>query len=180
MAFATRMFKSVVVLFDKSLLQNLIAGLAVFTLGIPAGLWTSEWLASTQQEGDRVKLVDAYLKVLQRNAEQITSVMQVQDLHGIIELSLELTFYESTASKKYDLLDIGLCESIDETYYELLRFDRKIKGLANLLLANDIPPSKQGPYSFGYLQGAMLGHRGIVMSKIDTTKHLLETFKSHH
>ncbi len=117
----------------KSILGTFLGAL----LGIPAGLMVNHAWRHRQDRDRRWQLLSAVRQTIDHNSYLIDQIEEWLNKNGFPFFNVDLSLLESTASLKYELLDISLCRQIDQLRYELTLLGRKV----NLLLELEFDPS---------------------------------------
>lgn len=174
--------------FDKAFLQNIITLVIGLVIGIPFGLWTNGLIQASAGVADRRNLTKAYTELLERLKAQV-SIIPSLPASAMLEHDLEFSLFESTASMKYDLLDLALCVQLDELHSDLRQYQRKVHTLQRLVTEHpdaftmmengevrtkDV--GKQGEVlscMYAYTSGSLSGQRGVLARRIEETQGLL-------
>ncbi len=106
-------------------------------LGVPAGFWVNRWSSKHADRDRRSQLLSALRQTVDHNSYLIDQIEGWLNKDGFPFFNVDLPLLESTASLKYELLDISLCRQIDQLRYELAHLGRKV----NLLLELEFDPS---------------------------------------
>jgi hypothetical protein len=111
-----------------SLLGTFIGAL----LGIPAGFWVYRWSSRHADRERRTQLLSSLQQAVKHNIDLVGEVEKWIGQEEYRYFNVDLTLLESTASLKYELLDIDLCREIDHVRFELSHLGRKVDALLNL------------------------------------------------
>ncbi len=99
-----------------------------------AALWVDRRIKGLQAKEDRRQLRDALIASIDKNLDLLKKLEEKirHDplpiyAYDVLHDFLDITLFESTSLRKYELLEIKMCQSIDKIRYELMNLQSKLE-----------------------------------------------------